>query len=177
MWPVNPGGTRGVAESNTSGDRARFEALVNSLSDIQRDALAELDYPIHSETVVFAGRDQAAEWVQARNAHRRHSNPSQLAAALVKVNTWVHGGDRHSDEIKGAWAPLKTQQQAADENNISRDTLKRASKVEKKAPELTPLMRDGKLDAKTAAKVAPSAHQNLRNPLGLVSGHYSRRRK
>lgn len=48
----------------------------------------------------------------------------------------------------------RTQSETAADSGVSPDTLQRANKVAKGAPELLPHMRDKKLDAKTAAKVA-----------------------
>lgn len=115
----------------------------------------ELGYPIRYERIEGT-REELSRFARHRNANRRHNTPSQIAAALVGLHTWTRGGDRGrtADDSKGARAPLVTQQQAADEAGISRDTVKRAAKVAKKAPEVLPAVRDGKLDVKTAAKVA-----------------------
>ena len=80
-------------------------------------------HAVHFETVAFAGREQARDWVQARNAHRRHCTPSQLAGALVKVNTWTHGTNQHGKpkgEDASRDASSKTQERAASDNNIGR---------------------------------------------------------
>jgi hypothetical protein len=55
---------------------------------------------------------------------------------------------------------LPTQEETARAAGISADTLQRATKVADKAPELLPAVRDGKLDAKTAAKVADLPQQD-----------------
>jgi hypothetical protein len=51
----------------------------------------------------------------------------------------------------------KPQAEVAREHGISEDTLQRAAKVADKAPELLLAMRNGKLDANTAAGVADPA--------------------
>ena len=40
-----------------------------------------------------------------------------------------HGGDRKGDEIKGSIEPLKSNSEAAELLNVSRETVKRAKKV------------------------------------------------
>lgn len=79
---------------------------------------------------------------------------SQIAASIVALNTFQHGGDRKSEGIKGQRCLLKTQQETADADAGGVRTLKSAAKDAKDAPELVPAMRDGKLDAHTASKVA-----------------------
>lgn len=92
--------------------------------------------------------------VKARNINRRHQTPSQIAAVIAALQNWEQGGDHRSEKNKTARAVLKTQEETAKSAGISADTLQRASKVAKKSPDLLPAMRDGKLDATTAAKVA-----------------------
>ncbi len=104
-------------------------------------------------------RAELVAFVTARNANRRHCTPSQLAASIAKLNEFARGGVRHGSNepeiTKGSREPLpQTQQQEADKAGIGRETVKRAAKVQKKAPELLDSVRDGKLDAKTAARAA-----------------------
>ena len=69
----------------------------------------------------------------------------------MAVMTWVRGGDRKSEKIKTARAVMaKTQEQVALEAGVSPDTLQRAAKVARQAPEILPAVRDGKLDANLA---------------------------
>lgn len=112
----------------------------------------ELGYEVKFSKFVGT-REELSSFVKSRNADRRHLTPSQIAASLVLLNEWRHGGDRKASEAKSAQAPL-TQQQVANDAGVSVDTVKRAARVLKKAPEVLPAVRDGKLDAKTAAKVA-----------------------
>lgn len=114
----------------------------------------ELGY--ESEFTRFTGTPaELADFVLARNAHRRHETESQRAASIAAVMTWVKGSNQHARKQDGSREPsCKSQQQVADEAGIGRETLKRAAKVAREAPELLPAVRDGKLDAKTAATVA-----------------------
>lgn len=99
---------------------------------------------------------ELSDLVLSRNAHRRHVEPSQIAAAIVAVSDWVRGGDHGNQHTGGktARAVLPTQAETAKAAGVSTDTLQRAAKVKEKAPDVLPALRDGKLDAKTAAKVA-----------------------
>jgi hypothetical protein len=100
---------------------------------------------------------QLGELVIARNYDRRHDDPSQLAASIVLVMEWVNGGNRKGDQSPPGDSDRKankSQEATAKDAGIGKNTLKRAAKVKAKAPELLPAMRDGKLDAKTAEKVA-----------------------
>jgi hypothetical protein len=99
---------------------------------------------------------ELVDLVKARNINRRHQSESQIAAAIAALETWERGGDRGNQHTVGktARAVLPTQEYTARAAGISADTLQRAGKVAEKAPELLSAIRDGKLDAKTAAKVA-----------------------
>lgn len=115
----------------------------------------ELGY--ECEFAEFTGTDdELAAVVLAHNLNRRQLEPAQIAAVVVKVNEWKHGGDRKGKSSTDQVAPVqldhKTQAETAEESGISARTLAHANKVKKEAPELLSLVRDGKLDAKTAAE-------------------------
>ena len=112
----------------------------------------ELGYEVEFQR--FRGTPQElADLVAARGLDRRHMTQSQRAAAVAVMYKWVHGGDRKT--IKASQdALIPTQEEMAGRQKVGRSTIQRAAKVAADAPELLPAVRDGKLDAKTAAAAA-----------------------
>ena len=76
--------------------------------------------------------------------HRRHLSESQRGMIAATIANMGHGGDRKSDEIKGAIAPLKSNSEAAELMNVSKDTVKRAKRVINNAvPVLQSMVTEG----------------------------------
>ncbi len=125
----------------------------------------ELGYECGFETVA-GDRDELADIAESRGINRRHQSETQIAAALVALNAFRHGGDRKSEAVKNQAAPVpldpakpkkskgKTQSEAAKTSGVSERTIRSAGVAAKAEPDLLPAMRDGKIDAKTAEKVA-----------------------
>lgn len=126
----------------------------------------ELGYECRFEKVE-GDRDELADIAEARGINRRHQTESQIGAAIVALNDFRHGGD-HSNKDQnapGRFGPGtndkpagsrkgKTQSAAAKSSGVSTRTLSRVSAAAKAEPALLTAMRDGKIDAKTAEKVA-----------------------
>lgn len=124
----------------------------------------ELGYKCRFEKV-SGDRDELADIAESRGINRRHQTETQIAAAMVVLNEFRNGGDRkssafnqsapvHSDSEKTTKRKGKTQTEAAKASGVSKRTIASASVAAKAEPELLAAMRDGKLDAKTAEKVA-----------------------
>lgn len=97
---------------------------------------------------------ELADLVESRNANRRHDTPTQIAASIVALNVFRHGGNRKGRD-QAAPVPLDpTQAEKAKASGVSERTIRNVVAAAKAEPELLPAMRDGKIDAKTAAKVA-----------------------
>lgn len=116
----------------------------------------------------FAGTAaELAEFVLVRNAHRRHQNPSQLGMSVALVHDWARGNNQHAavgqtGEQTARAVSSATQKEVSKKAGVSEDTLQRANAVKRNAPELVPLVRDGRLDVKTAAQVAGLAEPKRR---------------
>lgn len=126
----------------------------------------ELGYECAFEKVT-GDRDELADIAEARGINRRHQSETQIAAALIVLNEFRRGRPPKEPEppsgklCTGAQLALepkkskqKTQTEAAKDSGVSRRTINSASAAAKAEPALLDLMRDGKLDAKTAEKVA-----------------------
>ena len=100
------------------------------------------------------GRNELVDLVESRNANRRHQTQTQVAASILALNAFRHGGDRRSPGYQAATLPLDTQAEVAERRGVSERTVRNANKAAKADPDLLPAMRDGKIDAFTAAKVA-----------------------
>ena len=62
----------------------------------------------------------------------------------AKIANRGHGGDRKRDEIKGSIEPLKSNSEAAELMNVSKETVKRAKKVINNAvPVLQSMVTEG----------------------------------
>lgn len=107
---------------------------------------------------------QIVALVVSRNIQRRNLTPSQRAMIAAELANWKLGQNQHtegaprgapSDESQGNQVTeATTQNEAAEALDVSRRHVQRATKVKEDAPELAPAVRDGKLDLKTAEKVA-----------------------
>jgi hypothetical protein len=73
--------------------------------------------------------DDPLGFVVSYNLHRRHMNESQRGMVGAKLANLQHGGDRKSEEIKSAIAPLVTQKQSAEMLNIGLDSIKRSKQA------------------------------------------------
>ncbi len=119
----------------------------------------ELGCKIANITPTYVTRDwndeEVYEFVEIQNLHRRDLTPSQRAAVVVARNKRLgKGGDRRSEDFKPQRCGLKTQAELAEIADVSERTIHDAAKVANEAPELLPAIRDGQLDAHTAAKAA-----------------------
>lgn len=95
---------------------------------------------------------QLVEFVLANNDRRRHLNASQRALIAARMVTTASAG--RPSEIIGAVAPI-SQADAAETMHVSRDSVKRATKVvSDAAPEVVETVRAGKATVRDAAKVA-----------------------
>ena len=62
----------------------------------------------------------------------------------AKIANMGHGGDRKRDETKGSIEPLKSNSEAAELMNVSKETVKRAKKVINNAvPVLQSMVTEG----------------------------------
>lgn len=107
----------------------------------------------------FVGNDEAVlRLVISLNLHRRHLNESQRAMIASDVANRKHGQRGPARQKDGAIAPSSdgvSQGEAADAFNVSRDSVKRASKVQEKGtPELQNAVIDGQVSVSKAAKLA-----------------------
>ena len=122
----------------------------------------ELGYEVRFEKYDGSLADLKA-LVESRNGLRRHDSPGARAAAKLKLERTYQeeveaeaktaSRDAKKPAAKKPTKKAGSRKQAA-EAGVSQSTLLRAAKVEKQAPELMPAVEAGKLDAKTAAKVA-----------------------
>jgi ParB-like chromosome segregation protein Spo0J len=124
--------------------------------------------PIFSE---YEGTDPLT-FVVSHNLHRRHLNESQRGMVGAKLANMQQGGDRKSDEIKSAIAPLITQKQAAAMLNIGVDSIKRSKTVLKSGiPELQDMQMSGDISAKAASVVAKLPQEQQRKAVcGGITG-------
>ena len=95
------------------------------------------------------GDDDVVRLVLSRNVHRRHLDASQRAMVAAQLATLAKGRPPEN-----ASRDAFTQAEAAGTLDVSRSSVQRATAVVNKAPELVEPVRDGRLDVKTAAKVA-----------------------
>lgn len=103
------------------------------------------------------GKGDLVAFVVSLNLHRRHLSEGQRAMIAAKLATGKRGGDRKSEKIKGAIAPLK-QEQAAVMLNVSRDSVKRAAKVIQHGDtELTAAVASGEVAVSSATQYIEAA--------------------
>lgn len=119
----------------------------------------------------YDGED-ALKFVISHNLHRRHLNEAQRGMVAAKMANLQHGGDRKSDEIKSAKAPLITQSQASEMLNIGVDSIKRAKTVMKNGiEELQEMVSSGDIGAVPAAIVAKLPEDQQRKAVaGGIAG-------
>ncbi len=102
---------------------------------------------------------QIHDWVKRDEIIRRNLTPGERAAALVALaNLREVGENQHKNKGKegaSAVAPSsQTKQQLADESQVSKKTIERLALIKKQAPELMPLVSEGKLEVNLAARCA-----------------------
>jgi N6-adenosine-specific RNA methylase IME4/ParB-like chromosome segregation protein Spo0J len=95
--------------------------------------------------------DLLVSFVVSLNLHRRHLNESQRAMVAAKIANLGHG--QRSDRVDTAIAV--SQEAAAEQLNVSVDSLQRAKRVrESGVPELAVKVESGDLAVSTAAEIA-----------------------
>lgn len=107
------------------------------------------------ETVEFSGGDPVA-YVISRNAHRRHLNASQRAAAIVACSKWRESGIT-DDQAGRNPVPTLTEAEMAQAAGVSDRTIRQAKEAERAG--LGEAVRDGKVSAKRAAEAAKLPEQ------------------
>lgn len=108
---------------------------------------------IEFEAVEFTGDPVA--FVISRNAHRRHLNASQRAAAIVACAHWRQGAGRPAHvepEIRNPVPNLMTEAEMASAAGVTDRTIRQAKEAERAG--LGEAVRDGVLSAKRAAEIA-----------------------
>ena len=118
----------------------------------------ELGYPCQFLRVEGTP-DELADIAEARGINRRHQTESQIAAAILALNEFRRGRPEKPAPVPVFSANptkrrAKTQPDAARASGISERTIRSASAAVKAEPALLAALRDGKIDAKTAARVA-----------------------
>lgn len=95
--------------------------------------------------------DEVVALVLSRNLHRRHLDKSQRAMIAAELSTLRKPGRPSANS-----APVQnySRAQAAESLGVSERSVNAAAKVKSEAPELVESVKNGKLDVKTAAKVA-----------------------
>ena len=104
-------------------------------------------------TAVGWDNRRVCAWVE-EELHRRNLTPSQRAAAIVDYAALrSHGANQHTeDSSRDESSP--TVAELAETHRIGKRTMDAAVKVKKSAPELIPAVKEGKLPARVAEKVA-----------------------
>jgi ParB-like chromosome segregation protein Spo0J len=121
------------------GRRRELAALVAGLQPVYQD--------------VRWDDEEITEFVTREDLLRRNLTASERAAAAVELNALLpRGGD---PSTKGQRCPLaKSASEIAAEAGVGEKTVDAAAKVKKKAPELFSAVKEGRLSAHDAAKVA-----------------------
>lgn len=94
--------------------------------------------------------ERVTRWVE-EDLHRRNITPSQRAAAAIELAQLLpaHRPTEKAGNVSGL-----SQAAIAEQAGVSDRTIRDAAKVKAKAPELLPAVKEGKLSAHDAAKVA-----------------------
>lgn len=101
--------------------------------------------------------EEITEFVRREDLIRRNLTQSERAAAAVELAALLpRGGDRKSATYADQTAKLRFDSTAeiAEQAGVSQRTVEDVAKVKKEAPELLPAVKEGKLAANVAAKVA-----------------------
>ena len=94
-------------------------------------------------------------WVLGRGLLRRHLSASQKANVLARAKEYRPPGRPAKGEMAQRCAISPgSYRDLAKQAKISHRMMVFALKVERQAPELSPLVRDGVIDVATAARVA-----------------------
>lgn len=133
--PDRPATRHGETGLLIDGRRRELAAVIAGVEPVYR----EVNWP-EEEIVAWVSRDLA----------RRNITPSQRAASAVELAGLLPKGRR--GQIRNV-ADL-THQEIAEESGVGVRTIDDAAKVKAKAPELLETVKEGKLSASVAAKVA-----------------------
>lgn len=102
--------------------------------------------------------EQVNSYVRRDELIRRNLTEAQRVAAIADLSELnSHGANQHKNKGKEevpAGTSSATQKEIAAEAGAGIQTVKRVAAVKKSAPELLPLIREGKLEANTAARAA-----------------------
>ena len=150
----NNGLTRCIHFRGDSWDDAELIDGRNRLRAIEQ---LGMNYQDHSALVPVAEMPDPLAFVVSLNLHRRQLTDSQRAMVAAKIANMTSNDATGSDEPQAV-----TQQEAGKLLNVSRESVKRAAKVDRDGTEeLKSEVSDGKLKVATAAKIAdlPKAEQ------------------
>jgi ParB-like chromosome segregation protein Spo0J len=160
-----------AADIKEHGLRERVVLYQDKVLDGRRRLLACFRAKVEPEFTVFKGTDlQALALVISKNLHRRHLGESERAMVAAKIAT-LKDGERKTGAPIGApqegsqrYANLeeKTQTEAAELLNVSRNSVQRARQVIKHGdPELQQAVERGEVSVSDAARITgkPSAVQ------------------
>ncbi len=110
-----------------------------------------LDVGVAPRFEPFNGKDALA-FVISANLHRRHLTESQRSMIASDIAKLESGSNQHTKEGGGIQPPSQTE--AAVMLKVSRDSVKKARKVAKAAPEvIVEAVRDGSLSLNAAEKL------------------------
>ena len=116
--------------------RARAIAKTNRVPEYQ-----EMDFKNDAECV---------RYIISTNIHRRHLTESQRAMIASELAKLGRGGDHTSNaQIKAL-----TQDEAAEQMQVSRSSVQAARKVQEQAPDLAAKVKSGELKVSKAASIA-----------------------
>jgi N6-adenosine-specific RNA methylase IME4/DNA-binding transcriptional regulator YdaS (Cro superfamily) len=117
---------------------------------------------IKPKCVEYTG-DDPLSYVLSKNLKRRHLTASQRAMVAEKLANMPRGGDRKSENIKVENSTLISQDEAAKQLNVSRDSVNQAHKVRTKAvPEVADAVEAGKVTVSVAAWLADATPEQQR---------------
>jgi ParB-like chromosome segregation protein Spo0J len=108
--------------------------------------------PVYADLPATRTEAEIRAGVISANVKRRHLTASQRAMIAAELETVGHGGDRKGQDALVHLGP--TRAELAADLNVSPRTVASAAKVKNDAPELVEPVKAGKLDVKTAARVA-----------------------
>ncbi len=109
-----------------------------------------LELGIEPRFTTLPGETDPVPFVLSCNLHRRHLDGSQRAAARVKCGDWAQVGSNQHGGSKPGLQP--TASEMAKEADVSRQTIQHAKAAQ--VAGLGDAVRDGRMTAKTAAKIA-----------------------
>lgn len=123
-----------------------------------------------TETVDWTD-EQVIEYVRRDELIRRNLTETQRAAALTELASLNGRGanqyEKQAKEDVPRGTSSKKRREIAEESGAGARTVARLARVKKTAPELLPVIREGKLDATTAERAAdeltPSEHKRIAN--------------